>query len=157
MNALDVFRAYAQDGERIAELEEMIRRREAVATGGGSRPVGQDGGSRSGQDASVRRLDYVGNVEQLRADRDTARGTRDEERACALYLPEMLQDPLGDVLSRVHREGRTVKDAARDMGYSVSHVRRLLKEAETMCKAMKIISWDRKHVPVLAMPDGGRK
>ena len=153
MNALDVFRAYAQDGERMAELEEKIRRREAVAAGG-TRPVAQDGGGRSSRDASMRLLDYVDNVEQLRTDLERVRGAREADRACALYLTEMLPDPLGDVLSRVHLEGRSVKEAAKDMGYSTSHVRRLLKEAETMCRAIQIISWDRKHVPVLAMPDG---
>lgn len=152
MTALDVFMGYGGREKRIEDLEERIRRREAVATGGGVRAPDADGG-RSGEDASMRLLDYVGNVEQLRAELQAARKERDEDKACAIYLTEMLPETMGKLMSRVYLEKQPLKTAAKAMGYSATHARRLLKEAEDICKGMQIVSWDRVHVPVLAIPD----
>ena len=154
MTAMDIFRSYAGHGERIEDLEEMIRRREAVATGGTARPSSPDGGSRSSGDASMRLLDYVGNIEGLREELRTSRAALEEDKDCALYLTEMLPEPLGGVMARTYLEGKSAREVAEEMGYSVSHVKRLRREAERLCQGVRILSWDRKHVPVIAMPEG---
>ena len=158
MTAMDVFRSYVARGERIEALEEKIRRRAAVMTGGTSRPSAAEGGGRGGGDASMRLLDYVGNIEALRAELRSAQTAREEEKACALYLTEMIPVALGDVMARVYLEGREYGDIAEELGYSVSHVKRLRRDAERLCRDIQIISWDRKHVPVLTVPkNGGQK
>lgn len=151
MTAMDVFISYAKHGEWIEELEEKIRRREAMATGSGSRPSDTEG--RSSGDASVRLLDYVGNVEELREKLKAAQAAREEDRGCAIYISEMLPGPMGGVMVRMCLEGKSAREAAEEMGYSVSHVKRLRREAEKLCGNIRIISWDRRHVPVLAVPE----
>lgn len=150
---MDVFRSYVSEAERIESLEEMIRRREAAATGGGRRSRDPGAGSRSTDDASMRLLDYVDNVERLRADLKRAKKRREEDKDCALYLTEMLPGPLGGVMARTYLEGKSAREAAEEMGYSVSHIKRLRRQAEKLCRGVRILSWDRKHVPVIAMPE----
>ena len=152
MTAMDVFVSYLRRGEQIEALEEKIRRREAVMTGGTARPSEPDGGSRGTDDASMRLLDYVGNIESLRKELSACQQAREEDKDCALYLTEMLPDPLGGVMMRIYVEDKSYREIADEIGYSVSHVKRLRRDAEKLCQSIRVVSWDRRHVPVLVFP-----
>lgn len=153
MTAMDVFHDFLTHSARIEELEEMIRRRESAAIGGGARPLTTDGGSRSGGDASMRLLDYVGRVEELNEELRAIRQACEEEKNCALYLTELLPGAMGGVMARICLEGKTHRQVSEELHYSVSHVKRLRREAEKLCRDIQIISWDRWHVPVVALPE----
>ena len=153
MTAYDIFRRYQTGGKKAEELTEMIRRREAMATGCGVRPVSSDGGGRGSRDASMRLLDYVGNIEELREKLRICLERREQDRMCCLYLAELLPEVHGGVMVRMVLEGKSLKETGVAMGYSGSHVRRLKKEADDMCRRIRIISWDRVHTPVISMDD----
>lgn len=150
MTAMDVFLSYQRRGRRIASLSEKIRRREAVATGATSRP--SPAGGRTSTDESMRLLDYVGSVEALRQELTKQSQAMEEDKVCAAYLTELLPGPLGGVMMRAHIEGMALKDIAREMGFSVSYVKRLKRTAEETCEKIAILSWDRRHVPAVSLP-----
>lgn len=148
MTAMDVFESYKSRGARIARLEEKIKRREAVMTSGTSRLSG-DGGRSSG-DASMRLIDYVSNIEELRGALDKAISEREREKACCLYLAEALPGLQADVMARIYLGGMTVREAAGDLGYSASYIKRVKGEAEKMCREITILYWDGVHVPAIS-------
>lgn len=153
MTAMDVFADYRRRGERIRTLEERIRRREATAEVKSSARSLEDG-SRGGTDGGNRMLDYVGNIEALREELRACRSAREEDRLCALYLADMMPEAMGGVMTRAYLEEKAIRDIAREMCYSESHIKRLKREATAMCEQMQLMYWDRVHVPVVSRGEG---
>lgn len=155
VTALDMFRRYANAKMEIADLEERIERRKSMVMGGAQKPLSHDGGSRGGYDPSMRLLDYVENVEELRKRLEDRKQKRDGERACCLYLAEMLPVSLSNVMVRIYLEEQTLAVCAKEMNYSVSQIKRFKRDAEGICRWMNILSWDGFHVPLISFPQMG--
>lgn len=154
MTALDIFRRYQKAGDEISRLEEKIQRREALVMGCTARPLTPDSGGHGGNsDASMRLLDYVANKEELEASLRKKQQSAEADRACCIYLAEMLAPNHADVMVKIYLESKTLKAAAEEMAYSMTHVKRLRKEAEDICKNTEITYWDGKHVPITAIRD----
>lgn len=156
MTALDVFRRYAAADKEIEQLEEQIERREALATGSTARPLSPDSGSRGSGDASMRLLDYVANKEELQAKLDTRRQLKEADRACCIYLAETLLPQLAGIMIRVYIEGKGLKQTGAELGYSASQLKRLKRQAETLCQSIEITYWDGNHVPLTAIRNANK-
>ena len=154
MNGLDVFKRYAAADGELRKIKERIKRRRALAEGCTSRPPSPDGGSRSSTDASMRLLDYMSDIEQLQAELEERSAQRERDRACCVYLADMLPTNLGSLMLLRYIEGKSVQACATASAYSVTHTRRLLREAEDICRRMELTLWDGNHIPIVAMTQG---
>lgn len=154
MTALEVFeRVFAADSD-IMDIQGKIDRRYALVTGTTARPLSQNTGSSGGSgDASMRLLDYMGNVEDLEAKLNDRKVMKENDLACCVYLLEMLPANLAGVMSRRYLEGKSQRTCADELGYSVTSIRRMQKEAEGICRQITLTWWDGKHIPVTAIPD----
>lgn len=151
MTALDIFReCYGLDG-KIAKVQERIERRRALATGCTARPMTNDGGSMGASDASMRMLSYVADIEALEAEAQRQAAARESYRACCLYLADMIPDVPAGVALRHYVEHKTLSAIAKDMGYSLAHVKRMKRQADDDLVRIVITSWDRVHVPACSM------
>lgn len=155
MNGLDVYERYKAAEKQIKRKEEQIARRRALAEGCTSRPLSPDGGIRGSSDASMRLVDFMADVEKVQAEIDEIRAQRVRDKACCLYLAEMLPDNYGELLIRRYINGDSVQECAAGMAYSVTHTRRLLREAEGMCRCIELVAWDGSHIPIVAIVGEG--
>lgn len=154
MTALDVFKRYAAATAELRRIQEMIDRREAMATGATARPLTNDGGSRGSGDASMRLLDYCANRDELEDRKRQRIAMRDSDMACCVYLAEVLPPEMGSIMTRRYLEGKRQCDCADAMHYSLSTIRRLQRNAEDMCRRIILTQWDGNHIPVIAILDG---
>lgn len=154
MTAMDVFERYAAAEAELMEIQEKIDRRHALATGTTARPLSHDGGSRGSGDASVRLLDYMGNIEDLEKQKADRERMRDNDRACCMYLAEMLPPMMASIMTRRFLEGKSQRTCAEETGYSVTSIRRLQRHAEGILREIVLIQWDGNHIPIVAIPDG---
>lgn len=153
MTALDIFiRAKAAPGE-IRMLEEKIERRRALQTSCTSKPLSGDAGGRSSDDASMRLLDYMSDIEDMEHALKARKRQSDADRACCVYLAEMMPDPYGGILTRIYLDGLTQRGCAESLHYSATHIRRMIPEAESFARRMTILLWDGEHAPVFFLPD----
>lgn len=153
MTALDVFRRCAAADEEIERIRERIERREALATGATARPLSPDGGGHGSGDASMRLLDYVGDVEQLREKLAKRTRQRDMDRACCVYLAEVMPAELGRVMLRLYMDGMRLDAIGAQEHCSLSTVKRLKRRAEALSARIDITWWDGVHVPITAVRD----
>ena len=150
MTALDIFREYGRAAKAAEAIGEKILRREAMATGATARPLSPDGGGRGSGDASMRLVEYVGNIEDLRAQLRDAERRRENLAACCVYLAELLPTASGDYLLRRYVQRKSMGMIAREMGCSESTVKRIREEAERQAAGVVILRWDGEHLPILA-------
>lgn len=150
MTALDVFRRCAAADREIEGLKEKIERREALATGRTARPLSPDGGGRGSGDASMRLVDYVANIEELRAKLVAREAQKKSDMACAIYLAEGMppSPPYGRILISAYVDRMSLKAIAEEMNYSQTQARRLKQQAEEMAANLVITYWDGNHVPL---------
>lgn len=151
MNGLDVFLQLDKIDDEIERLTERITRRRALAEGCTSRPLTPDGGGKPSTDASMKLVDYVADIEKLEAKLRDAQTRRDNYAACCVYLAECIPDNLGTVMIDRYVLRYTYSKCGEVMGYSLTHIRRLLAEAENLCKRMELTMWDGIHIPVIAI------
>lgn len=153
MNALDVFeRVQAADTE-LMDIQDKIERRRALATRSTARPTYRNPGGGGGSgDASVRLLDYMSNVEDLEQKYIARQRMKENDLACCVYLLEILPPNLAGVMSRRYLEGKSQKVCGDELGYSVTTIRRLQREAEEICRNIQLTWWDGNHIPVTAIP-----
>ena len=153
MTALDVFKRYKDADREIEGLEERIERRRALAEGNGSPKLDANGGGRGSRDASMRLLDYVGDLTELETKLARRKQLKGEDRLCCLYLAEQLEERYGKAMLLTYVEGMGLKETATRMGYSLSQVKRIRQTAEDMCRKIEILVWDREHVPLIGYKD----
>lgn len=151
MTALDVFRRCAAADREIDQIREKIERREALMTGRTARPLSPDGGGRGSGDASMRLVDYVANIEELRAKLEAREKQKASDVMCCLYLADSLEPRFSEVMKKAYLDHKGLKLIGEEMRYSVSQVKRLKAQAEDMCRSMEITYWDGVHVPLTAI------
>lgn len=155
MTALEVFERVLVADDDLKDIEDKIVRRRALAVGTTARPPSLNSGSGGGSsDASMRLLDYVGSIEELQKQYDARKKMKENDQACCVYLMEMLPSNLAGVMSRRYLERKSQKTCADELGYSVTTIRRMQREAEGICKQIQLTWWDGNHIPVTAIPDG---
>ncbi len=155
MTALEVFERFQAADAELSDIQEKIDRRQALATGTTGRPLSQNSGSSGGSgDASIRLLDYMSSVEDLERQLDARKAMKENDLACCVYLMEMLPPNLAGVMSRRYLECKSQRTCAEELGYSVTTIRRMQREAEGICQQIQLTWWDGKHIPVTVMPDG---
>ena len=147
MTAMDVFEHYAAGEDVLDEIRTKIERRRLMAGGCTSQSFDCDGGRSSG-DASMKLLDYMDNIAALEKQLKREERKRASDRACCVYLAEMLPEQLGQLMIYRYLDGMTIRSCAEAIHYSESHVRRLLSDAETFCRNIELTWWDGIHVPV---------
>ncbi len=147
MTAMDVFEHYAAGEDVLDEIRTKIERRRQMASGCTSQSFDCDGGRSSG-DASMKLLDYMNNVAALERQLATVARKRASDRACCVYLAEMLPALQGKLMMLRYLDGKTIRSCAEIVHYSESHVRRLLNDAEELCRRIELTWWDGIHVPV---------
>lgn len=150
MTAKDIFRECADATARIARIEEKIERRRAVASGCTTRPLSPTGGGSGSSDPSMKMIDYVAEIAELEADAEALRAELEYIRNSCFYLADMIPDLESSVLLRHYLEGQGIKRIAEEMHYSQSQIRRLKAAGEEMLEGMRVLAWDRVHVPILA-------
>ncbi len=153
MTALEVFERCARADNDIARIEEKIERRRALAMGCTAKPADSQGGGGS-KDASMKLVDYMADLEALEDELQKRKNRKAMDIGCAVYLAEQLPDTMGSIMVRCFLCGQVLRDVAGDLGYSMSHIKRMKREAEQACRNIRITWWDGEHVPVLS--DGNR-
>ena len=151
MTAYEIYARCASAQGDIARIKEKLERRRALATGCTAKPMTQDGGSHGGGDASMRLLDYMADVEQIETELREREKLQEQDRVCCVYIADFLPPVLASIMTHVYLESRPMREVADLIGYSVSHTKRLRREAETLCRKVIITWWDGIHVPVLTM------
>jgi len=155
VTALEVFERFQAADAELLDIQEKIDRRRALATGTTARPLSQNSGSSGGSgDASVRLLDYMGTVEDLERQLEARKVMKENDLACCVYLLETLPANLAGVMSRRYLESKSQRTCGEELGYSVTTIRRMQREAEGICRQIQFTWWDGKHIPVTVMPDG---
>ena len=150
MTGLEIFEMYAGAEAAARELEATLTRRLQMMEG---ECEDEDAPARADGDASgVLLADYLSDTSALQAELTEAVDRRDNIRACCIYLSEQLPALLGEVMVRTYLDGLSVRACGQLMHYSVSQVKRLKKEAMTICRErMSVISWDGVHVPIVSL------
>ena len=148
MTALDIFRECGALDKKIDRIQERIERRRALMTGCTARPMTGDGGSMGSSDASMRMLNYVSDIEALQADAREQEAARDACRASCLYLADMIPDIPAGVALRHYVEHKSMTVIATEMGYSLTHVKRLKRAADDDLSGIVITYWDHVNLPV---------
>lgn len=155
MTALEVFKRFQAADAELAEIQEKKERRYALTTGTTARPLSQNSGSSGGSgDASMRLLDYMGIVDDLERQMEERETMKENDHACCVYLLEMLPPHLAGVMSRRYLECKSQRTCAEELGYSVTTIRRMQREAEGICQQIQLTWWDGEHIPVTAIPNG---
>jgi len=108
-------------------------------------------------DADITQLNSIQRIERVRKILYNFQGSAliKSLAGCALVRPPL---NMTNVLKKNPNFRKAVDlwmfvEQYNEVGYSVSHVKRLRREAEKLCGNIRIISWDRRHVPVLAVPE----
>lgn len=154
MTALEVFERFFVADDELKDIEEKIERRDALVTRVTARPLSLNSGSGGGGgDASMRLLDYMGNAEDLQRQLKARKQMKENDLACCVYLLEMLPADLAAVMSRRYLEGKSQRTCGVELGYSITTIRRMQREAEGICKQITLTWWDGNHIPVTAIPD----
>lgn len=146
MTAMEMFEHYVSGEDTLDEIRTKIERRRQIAAGCTS--MSFSSGGRSSGDASMKLLDYMNNIETLERQLIDEERKRACDRICCVYLAEMLPEMYGQLMIFRYLDGKTIKACAEAMHYSESHIRRLLNEAETMCRNIELTWWDGIHIPV---------
>jgi len=147
MTAMELFKHYAVGEDVLDEIRTKIERRKQMASGCTSQSF-SSGGSRSSGDASMKILDYMNNIEALERQLADEERKRASDRACCVYLAELLPEKHGHLMILRYLDGKTIRACADTTHYSESHIRRLLNEAESMCRDIELTWWDGIHIPV---------
>ena len=101
----------------------------------------------------MRLLDYMSNVEDLEQKYSARQRMKENDLACCVYLLEILPPNLAGVMSRRYLEGKSQTICGEELGYSVTTIRRLQREAEEICRKIQLTWWDGNHIPVTAIQD----
>lgn len=147
MTAMEMFEHYAAGEDALDEIRTKIERRRQMAGGCTSQSFDR-AGDRSSGDASMRLLDYMNNIDALQKQLTHEESKRASDRACCVYLAEMLPEHLGQLMILRYLDSKTIRACANALHYSESHIRRLLNDAEDMCRNIELIWWDGIHIPV---------
>lgn len=151
VTGLDVFQRYAAAEAEIRAIDEKIERRRALISGATARPLSPDGGSRGGGDASMRLLDYMANMEEMETERAQRVRMRENDRACCVYLAEMLPRLEAEMAMMRYLDGKTLKSCAKALNYSETTARRILQDLNAMLRCIYLTFWDGEHIPVVAI------
>lgn len=155
MTAMEIFEHYAAGEDVLDEIRTKIERCRQIASGCTSQSF-DCGGRRSGSNASMKLLDYMNGIDELQKQLIREERKRASDRACCVYLAEMLPAPFGRAMILRYLEGMTIEGCADAMFYSETHTRRILKEAEALCMCIEITWWDGIHTPIAVMRHPGR-
>lgn len=147
MTAMEMFEHFVAGEDVLDEIRTKIERRRQIAAGCTSQSF-SSGGGRSSGDASMKLLDYMNNIETLERQLADEERKRACDRACCVYLAEMLPEVYGQLMIFRYLDGKTIRACADATHYSESHIRRLLNEAEAMCRDIELTWWDGIHIPV---------